>query len=92
MAGHSCVTPDVLIPRPETEHLIEAALPHCAGTVIDVGCGSGAIALTLALESSRPGSLTTDISERALRLADRPTHKPSKHTATLIVCDLLSAD
>src|SRR5215468_5835433 len=34
------VTPDVLIPRPETEHVIEAALPHARGRVLDVGTGS----------------------------------------------------
>ena len=46
------VTPDVLIPRPETEHVVEAALERFAPAmrVVDVGCGSGAIAVTLALE------------------------------------------
>jgi release factor glutamine methyltransferase len=44
------VSPAVLIPRPETEHLIEAALPLVGGVVVDVGSGSGAIAITLALE------------------------------------------
>src|SRR6202035_3407700 len=44
------VTPDVLIPRPETEHVVEAALAHAnATTIIDIGTGSGAIAVTLAL-------------------------------------------
>src|SRR5579875_58122 len=46
------VTPDVLIPRPETEHLVESALdrlPHNAPvTIADVGTGSGAIAIALA--------------------------------------------
>jgi len=39
------VTPDVLIPRPETEHLIEASLPRIrpGDTVLDVGTGSGAL-------------------------------------------------
>jgi release factor glutamine methyltransferase len=46
------VAPGVLIPRPETEHLIERvlALPRPVGVVVDAGCGSGAIAVTLALE------------------------------------------
>ena len=46
------VTPDVLIPRPETEHVVEAALTRASGAhrIADVGCGSGAIAVTLALE------------------------------------------
>ena len=45
----------MLIPRPETEHVVEAALPvlRAGMTVVDVGCGSGAIAVTLALERRR---------------------------------------
>jgi len=64
------VTPDVLIPRPETEHVVEAALAviEPAMTVIDVGCGSGAIAVTLALET-KTRVIATDISEAALRVA-----------------------
>src|SRR5512141_1845529 len=48
------VTPHVLIPRPETEHIVEAALEwaHAAGRdalrIVDVGTGSGAIAVTVA--------------------------------------------
>src|SRR5258705_12069353 len=43
------VTPDVLIPRPETEHVVEAALALGGKRYLDVGCGSGAIAVTLQL-------------------------------------------
>ena len=53
MGGTSAVSPDVLIPRPETEHLVDGgARQRCVPElrVIDVGCGSGAIAVTLALE------------------------------------------
>ncbi len=83
------VTPDVLIPRPETEHLVEAVLPLAKGTVIDVGAGSGAIAVTIALETSAY-VVATDISARALRIAEanaRLLDAPVSFTE----CDLLSA-
>ena len=69
------VSPAVLIPRPETEHLVEAVLKHVgreAGTrILDVGTGSGAIAVALA--HSLPGSHVTavDISPAALEVARR---------------------
>ncbi len=66
------VTPAVLVPRPETELLVERALalrPDELGEVADLGTGSGAIALSLA--SERPGWLVTatDVSEQALAVA-----------------------
>ncbi len=64
------VTPDVLIPRPETEHVVETALRFAgpASRVVDVGCGSGAIAVTLSLERGI-AVRATDISERAIAVA-----------------------
>jgi release factor glutamine methyltransferase len=61
------VSKAVLIPRPETEHLVEAAIPFCRGTVVDVGSGSGAIAVTLALET-QARVIAVDLSGEALRL------------------------
>lgn len=62
------VTPDVLIPRPETEHVIEAALRLKARRIVDIGTGSGAIAITLALETGAK-VVGTDVSFAALRIA-----------------------
>jgi release factor glutamine methyltransferase len=64
------VSPDVLIPRPETEHLIQAALAriHPGDVVLDVGAGSGAIAITLALETNAR-VLASDVSTNALCVA-----------------------
>jgi release factor glutamine methyltransferase len=67
------VTPDTLIPRPETELLVELALarlPRDQDThVADLGTGSGAIALALALARPRARVVATDASEAALAVA-----------------------
>ncbi|SPU05858.1 glutamine methylase [Bacillus licheniformis] len=71
------VNEHVLIPRPETEEVVEAVLSEAErvfhGTdrlkAVDVGTGSGAIAVTLALESPRFSVTATDISEQALSTA-----------------------
>ena len=64
------VTPAVLIPRPETEHLVEAALGLPSGArVCDVGTGSGAVALALAQERPDLQVLATDSSAEALSVA-----------------------
>ncbi len=65
------VSPDVLIPRPETELLVEAVLERLRGDerLTDVGTGSGAIAVTLALEAPRSQVLACDVSAKALEVA-----------------------
>ncbi len=63
------VTPDVLIPRPETEMLVELALRYPAMTALDVGTGSGCIAVSLAVRNPALSLVATDLSIAALRLA-----------------------
>jgi release factor glutamine methyltransferase len=82
------VSPHVLIPRPETEFVVEAALPF-EGRIVDVGCGSGAIAVTLSLEK-KARLQATDISAEALGIA-RENARRLGATVDFIQCDLLSA-
>jgi release factor glutamine methyltransferase len=67
------VTRDVLIPRPETEHLVETALAHLpAGEpsrIADLGTGSGAIAVSIALDRPQCRVVATDLSRAALDVA-----------------------
>jgi len=74
------VTPDVLIPRPETEHVVEAVIDlarrqgfdrEAPLRIVDVGTGSGCIALALAAEFPRAILFATDISRPALDVASR---------------------
>ena len=67
------VTPDVLIPRPETEELVQLALDRAPedGRVADVGTGSGAIAISLKLERPDLEVIASESSDLALSLARR---------------------
>jgi release factor glutamine methyltransferase len=67
------VTPDVLIPRPETEHLVERVLELAVAftepRIVDVGTGSGAIAVALAHKMPNARIVAIDLSEAALDVA-----------------------
>ncbi len=69
------VTPAVLIPRPETEMLVEVALKFLTtrpnSHVLDIGTGSGAIAIAIAANAQRVQIKATDISQEALEVARR---------------------
>ena len=88
------VTPDVLIPRPETEVLVEfvsANLP-ANGRVLDIGCGSGAISLLLAYK--RPDAVVTavDKSCAALKIAMKNAEMYSlQNRVKFLESDLFSA-
>lgn len=85
------VTPDVLIPRPETEHVVESALECARGArrIADAGCGSGILAVTLQLETGAE-TWGTDISFPALQVA-RENARRLGAPVRLVACDLLSA-
>ncbi|MGI9658160.1 MAG: peptide chain release factor N(5)-glutamine methyltransferase [Gaiellaceae bacterium] len=67
------VTPAVLVPRPETELVVERCLAHLSAQrpqrIIDIGTGSGAIAIAIADEHARAHVVATDIAPHALELA-----------------------
>ncbi|MEO6959821.1 MAG: peptide chain release factor N(5)-glutamine methyltransferase [Burkholderiaceae bacterium] len=73
MSHRFVVTPAVLIPRPETELLVETAVQHLqsldAPRVLDLGTGSGAVAISIALARPDAIMVATDISQQALDVA-----------------------
>ncbi len=89
------VGPDVLIPRPETELLVEAVLDTVgdrSATIVDVGTGSGCIAITLALEAARGRVTATDISEAAIAIARANADALGAPAITWRHADLLEGD
>ncbi len=89
------ITPDVLIPRPETELLVERAIAWLKAaperrTAADIGTGSGCIAVCLASQVPEARILGTDISRPALEVARRNAlkHKVSDQIE-LVECDIL---
>ena len=85
------VTPDVLIPRPETEHVVEVALRIARGAarVLDVGTGTGALAVTLQLETGVQ-AWATDISPAAAAVAAGNAHRLDARV-NVVICDLMEA-
>lgn len=89
------VNPAVLIPRPETELLVETALEALADTppgwAVDVGTGSGAIAVTLALEAPSRSVAAVDVSAAALDVARANARRHGvEETITWLQGDLLA--
>src|SRR2546426_12586958 len=94
------VTPDVLIPRPETEHAVEAVLELARREgldenrrlkIVDVGTGSGCIALALASEFPRAVVFAADISRSALVVASRNAVRLGMpERVKFLECDLLT--
>lgn len=89
------VTPDVLIPRPETELLVEKAIAwlqksRVRRTIADVGTGSGAIAISIAVNIPDAHILATDISLQALKVAQKNALKfDVARQIDFLQCDLL---
>ena len=92
------VTPDVLIPRPETELIVEEAIRIvqqdgvARPVIVDVGAGSGAIAVALARELGDARVIASDVSEAALRVARRNAARHGlEDRVDFIASDLLDA-
>lgn len=83
------VTPDVLIPRPETEIIVEAALNVCRNLqvplIADIGTGSGCIVISLLHELGEARALATDLSLNALRVAQRNAKRHRVHDRLTLV-------
>jgi release factor glutamine methyltransferase len=90
------VTPAVLIPRPETEHLVEQALALAAAygapRILDIGTGSGAIPVALAAHLPQAQITAVDISPAAIELAGRNAALNGvEHRIRFLKSDLLGA-
>lgn len=91
------VNPDVLIPRPETEILLEAVLEFLGSveygvSILDLGTGSGAIAIALARELGAARIVATDLSMAALKLArENARLNQVDRNIHFVCCDMFSA-
>ncbi|MEE9911803.1 MAG: peptide chain release factor N(5)-glutamine methyltransferase [Deltaproteobacteria bacterium] len=91
------VSPDVLIPRPDTEVIVEEALAVCRAEgfhrprILDIGTGSGAIALALAKEIPDAVIIATDISPAALAVAEKNARRLGlEHSIVFYESDLFA--
>jgi release factor glutamine methyltransferase len=93
------VTPDVLVPRPETETIVEAALDYVVRgglrmerlRILDIGTGSGAMLLALLHELPHATGIGTDVSEAALQVAQTNAAKFGFETrCNFVACDIAS--
>ena len=82
------VTPDTLIPRQDTETLVEAVLPYAKGTVLDIGCGTGCIGISIAHFTDAEVTLL-DVSEAALKIAAENAER-NNVSVHCIKCDILN--
>lgn len=85
------VAPGVLIPRPETEELVEEMVKNLMpdARILDVGTGSGCIAVTLSKELPGATVRACDVSEKALDIARRNNHR-LQASVSFFRCDILS--
>ncbi len=90
------ITPDVLVPRPETEELIDQVLtllqaqptaPYC---IADIGCGSGVIGITLAAELPLSTVIAIDCSSKALQVAQQNAHQLKVHNIHFYLSNIFS--
>jgi release factor glutamine methyltransferase len=92
------ITPDVLIPRPETELLVEKAIAWLQEspvrrTVADIGTGSGVIAVSIAVNVPEANIIATDISADALEVAEKNAKKFGvEDRVEFVQCDLLPSE
>ena len=89
------VTPDTLIPRPETEHLVEAVLGVVSAdepaTVADIGTGTGAVAVAIGLERPRASVLGSDRSRAAVEVARANAVRLGAGNVSFVVADACTA-
>ncbi|MEW6506222.1 MAG: peptide chain release factor N(5)-glutamine methyltransferase [Bacteroidota bacterium] len=90
------VNPSVLIPRPETEILVETILNEVnaadAPMILDIGCGSGNISIALAKNIPNAEIFSVDISEAAIEVAQNNARKNNAQNINFIIGNIVSND